>query len=305
MHSPDVFSEIYARARVRGRVSVLTCPGVAAPSVFEGSDVFIHAVQQGTCRLVVNGSGEVVVLASGDVVALMKGQPHRIDAQPHAAAPGDPRPAGVRIVTIAFTFDGVGGDILARGLPDVMTVRGCEQAEAGSGPSTQWIPTTIGAIDLELQAPSVGSEVMLSKTAELMFIWLIRRHMASGDPARRGWAAALGDPAVNRALSLLHADPGYEWSVPELARRVGQSRSAFSQKFVDVMGETPMRYLVNWRMDLAAHLLASSTLRISKIAEQAGYASQAAFGRVFRRRYGMSPSDYRDTYATESGHAGP
>ncbi len=135
---------------------------------------------------------------------------------------------------------------------------------------------------------------MLAKIADLLFIWAIRHWLAGERADQKGWIAALRDPAISHALSLMHANPGHNWTVSQLAEHVAQSRSNFSQRFVQLVGESPMRYLTIWRMELASNRLISSSLRVSQIAEQLGYMSQAAFSRVFRRAFGMSPTDYRE-----------
>ena len=108
-----------------------------------------------------------------------------------------------------------------------------------------------------------------------------------------GWLAGLKDPFVSRALSLLHARVAQEWTVEDLGREVGLSRSALAERFTRLIGEPPMRYLARWRIQLAAHQLRTSDSSLARIAEQVGYESEAAFSRAFRRSYGAPPATWR------------
>ncbi|GAB2458671.1 AraC family transcriptional regulator [Comamonas humi] len=286
----DVFSEIYARAQVRGRVSQARSVGRLQPLHFDEGGACIHIVQRGACRLLLGGRQDGLRLLAGDVVTVMQARPHRLEWLEQGGHDDD-----AQVITAVLQLGGLHGEALVGGLPELLHVpgNGHGDSDGAPGPAGAWIPTTIAAMELEFQSPAVGSGIMLSKTAELLFVWTIRHYIASGHDLQGGWAAALRDPAINRVLSRLHAAPGHGWDVEELARLAGQSRSNFSQRFIHVVGETPMRYLTRWRMQLAADLLASSNLQIVQVAEQAGYSSQAAFGRAFQRHYGVSPSAYR------------
>ena len=286
----DIFSELYTLARVRGQL-VAACEippqqGLA----FEKGGLYLHVVQQAPCRLRIAGSKQALLLQPAEVVALTRGQAHRLDVV--KGPDGDL--ASSQIITAALHVHDMHGQALINGLPDILHVRSHRSDSPADAPSVAWIPMTIAAIELELARPAAGREIMLSKAVELLFVWTIRHHIGSTDPSGKGWLAGLKDMTIHRTLSLMHADPRHEWRISELANLAGQSRSSFAQKFLDVMGETPMRYLSNWRMQLAGELLTSSSLRVAQIAERVGYSSQAAFGRVFRRSFGLSPTEYRN-----------
>jgi len=101
------------------------------------------------------------------------------------------------------------------------------------------------------------------------------------------------DPIVGQVLRLLHAHPGYPWTVEELARTVAVSRSSLADRFTTLVGETPMRYLAAWRMQLAQHLLKYTTLNLAEVAGQVGYESGVAFNRAFKRHVGQPPAAWR------------
>jgi AraC-like DNA-binding protein len=108
-----------------------------------------------------------------------------------------------------------------------------------------------------------------------------------------GWLAGVNDPEVGRALRLLHARPERPWTVEDLAHEVGVSRSALAQRFSELIGEAPMRYLTGWRIQLAKHLILQSGLPIAEVADRVGYESEAAFNRAFKRHVGVPPVAWR------------
>jgi transcriptional regulator GlxA family with amidase domain len=140
-----------------------------------------------------------------------------------------------------------------------------------------------------------GGVSMLAKVAELMFVDALRRHVE--ELPARGWIAGLRDPQIGRALALIHGEPEKPRSVDELAREVALSRSAFAERFSELVGEPPMQYLVRWRLALAAHALRSGPEPITRIAERSGYDSDAAFNRAFKRQFGMPPAAWRKAAA--------
>jgi transcriptional regulator GlxA family with amidase domain len=134
---------------------------------------------------------------------------------------------------------------------------------------------------------------VLAKLSELLFVESLRRY-ADGLPEQQtGWLAGLKDPFVSSALSLLHGQVAQEWTVEDLGREVGLSRSALADRFTRLIGEPPMRYLARWRIQLAAQQLRNSDTSLSRIAEQVGYESEAAFNRAFKRSFGVPPATWR------------
>jgi AraC-like DNA-binding protein len=134
---------------------------------------------------------------------------------------------------------------------------------------------------------------VLLRLSELMFVEVVRRHLAALPRPEAGWLAALGDPEVGRALALLHARPGEPWTLDSLGREAGLSRSTLAQRFTDMVGEPPMRYLARWRMQLAARRLADGGAKVQAVALEVGYDSEAAFSRAFKKIVGTSPAGWR------------
>jgi len=126
-----------------------------------------------------------------------------------------------------------------------------------------------------------------------MFIEVVRRHLENLPPEQAGWLAGLRDPFVGKVLSLMHAAPANSWTIEELARQVGLSRSALAERFADLVGSPPMQYLAKWRMQIASELLSGGNTNVATIAAEIGYESEAAFSRAFKKMVGVPPSDWR------------
>lgn len=146
----------------------------------------------------------------------------------------------------------------------------------------------------ELREPSSGGRGVLLRLAELMFVEVVRRHLDGMAGAQAGWLAGLHDPLVARTLSLLHGAPARPWTLDELSAQAGSSRSVLAERFAQFVGQPPMQYLTQWRMQLATRLLAEPGPRkLAAVAQAVGYESEAAFSRAFKRCIGMAPGAWR------------
>jgi AraC-like DNA-binding protein len=197
---------------------------------------------------------------------------------------------------------------LLNSLPTVICVRlrngvVTVETDSGQGPwlqpvvephEAQWWQATMRYFISEATVQGEGNRAVLARLSELLFMEVMRwqlRFAAAGD--RRGWLAGIGDPHIGRVLTLLHVDPARAWTVEELAQRAGLSRAALAKRFVELVGESPIQYLTEWRMHLARHLLRESGLGVGEIAGRVGYESEAAFNRAFRRSVGAPPASWR------------
>ena len=143
-------------------------------------------------------------------------------------------------------------------------------------------------------APSNASPSLIStRLPELVLIEVLRVHLATAPAADHGWLAALRDPVLAPALSLLHSSPDRKWTVAELASGAAVSRSLLDERFRQVLGRSPIRYLTEWRMHLAEELLATTDIGVVTVARRVGYDSEEAFSRAFKRAHGLSPSHWR------------
>lgn len=186
-------------------------------------------------------------------------------------------------------FDHVAAQRLTALLPKILHL---DSLSASTG---SWLQSTLTLIALESNILRPGGETVLTRLADILVIQAIRSWLISAPEAQTGWLAALRDKQIGRALSLMHKNPAHEWSVDILAGEVGMSRSNFSLRFTNLVGESVLRYLTKWRMQLACKHLEETPEPISLIAENLGYQSEAAFCRAFKRLYSVPPSIYRKT----------
>jgi AraC-like DNA-binding protein len=150
----------------------------------------------------------------------------------------------------------------------------------------------------EAQAHRVGGESIRLGLSELMFVEVVRRFLEGLPADRTGWLAGLRDPSIGRTLALLHERPAHNWSLEELAKQVGVSRSVLADRFMRLVGQPPMQYLIHWRMQVAARLLVDGATKVSAVGRAVGYASEAAFSRTFKKIAGVSPAMWRERGAT-------
>lgn len=173
------------------------------------------------------------------------------------------------------------------GLPRVLRVN-LRADESG-----EWFENTLRHAVEQAAAAKPGSAVFLAHLAEALFADVLRRYLASLPEGRTGWLAGSGDPAVGRALAALHRRPAHDWSLEELARETGVSRSVLIERFTRYLGVAPMSYLTDWRLELGAESLRTTSRSVQAIAIDVGYESEAAFNRAFKRRFSSPPARYR------------
>lgn len=177
---------------------------------------------------------------------------------------------------------------ILRVLPRVMKVR------IADAPSNAWIESTMRLGAQEIAGGVARSPALLGRLAELLFAEAVQRYLAAQPAADRRWQSGISDPAIGRALALLHRRLGQCWTTEELARAVGMSRSAFAARFTQVMGDAPMRYLARQRLQVAAKRLETTADPIARIAFEVGYESEPAFNRAFKRAFGKPPAAWRE-----------
>jgi AraC-like DNA-binding protein len=169
-----------------------------------------------------------------------------------------------------------------------------------SGPDADRLGHLIDFALAESRARHAGGDCVLLRLSELMFVEVVRRHLAALPPDRIDWLAGLKDQVVGVALALLHNQPTLAWSLERLAKDVGVSRSTLAARFTEFVGQPPMQYLARWRMQLAARLLAEGA-KVSAVALDVGYQSEAAFSRAFKRMVGAPPALWRQRMSINMG----
>src|SRR5499427_1206730 len=181
----------------------------------------------------------------------------------------------------------------ADGNPVIATLPAALRLTIEEGGAAEWIRSTFQYAADEVAAGRPGSATVLAKLSELLFVESVRRYADTLPEGQTGWLAGLRDPYVARALALLHRDLTRAWTVDELGRHVGLSRSALAERFTHLIGVAPMHYLATWRMQVAAQELRHRSTPLAKVANTIGYESEAAFSRAFKKAFGTAPATWR------------
>ena len=177
--------------------------------------------------------------------------------------------------------------IFLAGLPKILKVRITNE------PADHWLENSIRFSVGEETSVEAGSSLVLAKLSEVLFVETLRRYINSLPADQTGWLAGARDPAIGQALALLHAEPAHGWTISNLSRRVGLSRTRLAERFQHFLQESPIAYLTKWRMKLGAETLLSTENSVEEIAATVGYGSAAAFNRAFKREYQTPPAQFR------------
>lgn len=312
----DALSDVLRVLRLTGAVFLdaeFTAPWCVmsesghVPGVLTSADhiAFFHLLTDGRCKARLAAGGETVELAAGDLLLLPNDDTHLLGSDlrlPPVTSDrlAEPAPPG-GLMRIAH---GGGGEAtrfvcgfltcdrrLCRPVLDALP--GILRVPVGSGPATVWLTSLLKLGAQESSSPRAGSDTVLAKLAELLFVEAIRRHIETMPAEQTGWLAGLRDRHVGKALGLLHERPGHPWTVDELGAKVGLARTTLTQRFTDLVGQPPIQYLTRWRLTVAAQRLRTEAASLSRIAGDIGYESQAAFNRAFKREFGMPPAAWR------------
>jgi AraC-like DNA-binding protein len=277
----------------------------AAPLLEPGAErvVIFHLITEGECYVEIEGE-PAVNLTAGDAVMFPQGHAHRMCSRPglppakgasleevlarrpRQLAYGGGGPT-TRLVCGYLACDTRLAGMLLAGLPPMVRVN-----VRGSNPGI-WLEASVRYALAEARSPRPGGAGVLAKLAEVLCIEVLRLYMNSQTQGATGWLAGLNDRVVGAALNALHARPAHGWTLEELARTANTSRSVLAERFQELVGTSPMQYLTQWRMLLAANLLCRSNAPLGRIAEDVGYQTDTAFSRAFRREYGSPPATWR------------
>jgi AraC-like DNA-binding protein len=313
----DALSDVLRAVRLTGAVFFDICatdPWVAATppgraivaAMFPGSEHLIsyHVITSGGCWACLADT-DPMRLEAGDIIVFPHGDTHLLSSAPGMRTSADlsryRRPADGTQLPFSISMGPAGGHEGAR---FVCGFLGCDVRPYN--PLLAALPRVLRVTDrggalgayvrfalAESKSPRIGSEGVLSRLSELMFVDVIRQYLESLPAERTDWLAGLRDPYVGRALNLLHREPARAWSLQSLARAVGLSRSTLAERFTQFVGTPPMHYLTNWRMQLATNHLLGGGESVAVIANLVGYDSESAFSRSFKKIVGSSPSQWR------------
>jgi AraC-like DNA-binding protein len=270
-----------------------------------GAHVIIyHLLCEGRAYIEVE-DGERVGLSAGDLVALPHGHPH-VMWSGRAVTPVDVSRTLPEVLARGLELLNFGGGgercrficgYLAcdahlsqgflGGLPPIIRLNIRDDA------SGEWLENSLRFSVTQAASRDPGAGAMLTKLSEVFFAETLRRYQRDLPPGETGWLAGARDPGVGKALMLIHHRQDHPWTIQELAREVGVSRTVLSERFRHFLGEPPMAYLTRWRLQLGARALTATSHNVAQVASDVGYESEAAFNRAFKRAYGLPPARYR------------
>lgn len=306
----DLLSDVLGHMKLRGTLYFRTCftsPwGVKVPSY--GNVSRFHYAHRGRCAVRVEGVEQVLQLEQGDLIIINRGVAHKLlserEEESRAAEletviadsgftgygtlvyGNEDSDQDTQLVCGHFAFDEKAKHPLIDQLPPYILVRDYGDM-AGS-----WMEHTLKLIGAEAATDRMGASLISLKLSEIIFTQALRSYLNSTEnrnPQLRGFV----DPKISKALEAMHLNPGHPWKLDELSAISGLSRTSFATRFSELMSETPLAYITNWRMELARALLIESDSPIIDIAEKSGYQSEASFGRIFKKHFDLAPASYR------------
>jgi AraC-like DNA-binding protein len=326
---PDPLSDVLRTVRVTGALfflSELSAPSAAA-RVPEGEAlarglapnaqniISYHVITRGSVwGALYKGRVPPVRLDAGDIVVIPRGDAYWLgmDAEtpgppdleqtlgfmrliasgalPYVISAGAGGPPQASVVCGFLGCDRSPFNPLIATLPRFVVIRGARRLDGAPGDR---LDRLIDATLAEAQENQPGGASVRLRLSELIFVETIRRYLGTIPQGETGWLPGLRDEIVGRALSLLHKSPSRTWTLPALAKEAGASRSALADRFTKLVGQAPMSYLKQWRMQLAAQMLADGASKVSVVALEVGYDSEAAFSRAFKRAAGVAPAAWR------------
>jgi AraC-like DNA-binding protein len=321
----DPYSEILSALKLKGAIffrAEFTAPWFvdAPPSAQLAAALGIKGAYVVNFHLLTAGeamvempSGQTLRITAGEIVIFPHGDPHHL-----LSIDGRCRVEDAAVVAKVLARDltplrsGGGGAMaqfvcgymacdaffcrsVVEGLPSVLSVN------IRSDTTGQWVESTMRHLLEEAGSGGMGSEAVLAKISEALFVEALRKYAAQLPPGHVGWLAAAREPHIGRALVLLHNQMAFHWTAEGLARKVGLSRSAFVARFSALLSMPPMKYLARLRLQMAARALATTSASVQAIAAETGYESEAAFNRAFKREIGVPPARYRSNSRHKQG----
>ena len=313
----DAFSEVLSSVKLKGALffhAEFSAPWALvspqskclAPHLMPGAGhlVIFHFLLEGWARVKMD-QRDALVLNAGDLVVFPHGDPHGLE---NGVSPQPLDPVATLKLLSSHNLGpvraGGGGEVtrfvcgymacdpqlcqpILAGLPPVIRIH----VRADS--SGRWLENSIRQLVEEAEVSRPGGQAVLAKLSEALFVDALRRHVASLPEEQLGWLAGARDPVVGKSMAILHNRVEHPWTIAELAKEVGLSRSSLVERFTRYLGEPPISYLTRWRLQLGARALAASPRSVAEIAAEVGYESEAAFNRAFKRQFDVPPARYR------------
>jgi len=314
----DVLSEVLETVRLDGAMfynAEFSAPwcfhsprsSLLAPYLSDGRRhvIIFHLLTEGRGYAHLEGDGKPVLLDAGDIVIFPHGDPHILGNGP-PVTPTDNARELERVLSLGLKLSRMGGGgeltkficgymacephlsgVFLGGLPPLMKVN------IRNDPAGQWLENSLRYSVDNANPSSPGGEAVLAKLSEVLFVETLRRYIALLPREQTGWLAGVRDPEIGKALALLHRRPAHPWTIASLGSEVGVSRSVLAERFRRYLSESPMAYLAQWRLQLGAQLLKSTSRSVADIAAEVGYESEPSFNRAFKRQFGLPPARFR------------
>lgn len=299
-------AEFFAPWCIASHVTPEYCGPVLGPA---SHLILYHYVIEGEFRLRVEGeNGPPLVLRTGEVVMLPRNDLHLMGSDltmpPVMSSEIIHPPKNGGLYSIRHGGNGTSTRMVcgflgcdsAEGNPIISTLPPALKLGLEEGGAAEWVRSTFQYAAEEVAAGRPGSETVLAKLSELLFVEMLRRYVESLPEGQTGWLAGLRDTHVARALALVHRDIARPWTVDELGREVGLSRSALADRFIRLIGVPPMHYLASWRIQVATQKLRNTSASLAQVAGMVGYESEAAFSRAFKNAVGTAPATWRRSH---------
>ena len=327
----DVLSDVLSAVRMTGAIYfdvdagapwVGESPGAMtiAGTVMPGAEhvISFHAVLSGSCWAAISGENtSPLLLNEGDVVVFPTGAANVMSSAPgargepnmaiyyrpvHQSLPfsltqGGDSPERTRFICGYLGCDRHPFNPLLAALPPILSARPESNGD-------RWVIDFFRRAVTEGNSGRAGGETVLAKISELMFVEVIRNYIEGLPEDARGWLSGLRDAKVGEALRLIHARPAENWTLCNLARAVGMSRSTFAERFQNYVEISPMQYLARWRLQLASRMLERPGASVAQVGADVGYESEAAFNRAFKKLVGTPPGAWRKTRGHLAGVPG-
>lgn len=276
----DFLSAVRVQGVCYGRIQIST---PWAPRFDTGTHAGFGFISYGQAWLSFSDGAERLQLVTGDFFLLAPGREYMLSAG-SVSAPS-------AMIAGRFSFDRTHGRPLTGFLPPLILIRGGQ-------PHMLPLRKTLELLASEMDASTPGSEVAVRRLADLLLIQALRAHIAGTESEQTGWLQALTDSHIGAALDSMHKRIEHPWTVASLASEAGMSRSAFAQRFKELMHESPLEYLTRWRMYRGSDLLRESDRKLADVAQAVGYDSDGAFHKAFKRVLGIAPGEYRRSVGT-------
>ena len=285
---------------MKGRLSPDDCKAFqVAPSLV----IATHFVVSGQMQLQV-GDEEPTTVRAGELVLLPHNDVHafgsQLDIEPFSQPDAVKSKAAGEFTRIELGGGGEATQLLCGYLgsdhafgPLLSSLPAVLKLDVRSTPLGAWVESSFRFAVSQIAAGRVGSTTVIAKLSELLFVEAVSQYITGLPDDKQGWLAGLRDSQIGKALALMHAKPANDWSAEALAVEVGMSRSGFAERFTTLVGQPPMQYLTNWRMQLAAQRLRETPESIATIGFGVGYDSEAAFSKAFKREIGVAPAAWR------------